>query len=437
MGNWHKKKRCSRKGNDGMLMERILSRENMLSALKRVEKNKGSHGVDGMPVQKLRKHIVEHWEEVKAELLMGTYQPLPVRRVEIPKPDGGVRLLGIPTVMDRFIQQAIAQVLNPIYDPTFSEHSYGFRPDRSAHGAVRKAKGYIEEGHRWVVDMDLEKFFDRVNHDRLMGTLAKRIQDKRVLKLIRAYLKSGIMIHGVVTRNEEGTPQGGPLSPLLSNIVLDELDKELEKRGHRFVRYADDCNIYVKTRRAGLRVLQSVTTFIERKLKLRVNQEKSAVDRPWKRKFLGFSFTNGKVLKVRIHKKSIERMKKRIREITSRKKPYTMEYRIGKLNQYLKGWCGYFALADTPSILKHLDSWIRRRLRMCMWKDWKNPRTRVRKLIGIGVPQWKAYEWGNSRKGYWRVSNSPIMHRTLGNSFWSSQGLESLYFRYESLRQSS
>jgi group II intron reverse transcriptase/maturase len=420
-----------------MLMEQILSRENLIRALNRVVRNKGSHGVDEMPVQNLRAHVIEHWDTMKRELLAGTYQPQPVRRVEIPKPDGGVRLLGIPTVIDRFIQQAIAQVLSSIYDPTFSDHSYGFRPKRSAHGVVKKAKGYIAEGNRWVVDIDLEKFFDRVNHDKLMGLLAKRIEDKRLLKLIRKYLKTGIMINGVVMNSEEGTPQGGPLSPLLSNIVLDELDKELEKRGHQFVRYADDCNIYVKTPKAGNRVMKSVTSFIEGKLKLKVNVNKSAVDRPWKRKFLGFSFTNHTEPKVRIAKASVNRMKDKIRDITSRKKPYSMEVRIKKLNQYLTGWCGYFALADTPSIFKKLESWIRRRLRMCMWKDWKKPSTKVRKLIGLDIPKGKAYEWGNSRKSYWRISKSPVLHRALGNSYWSSQGLKSLIARYETLRYSS
>ncbi|VEF46750.1 transposase [Bacillus freudenreichii] len=420
-----------------MLMERILSRENLLSALKRVERNKGSHGVDEMPVQNLRKHILEHWESMKMELFQGTYEPQPVRRVEIPKPDGGVRLLGIPTVTDRLIQQAIAQVLTSLYDPTFSDHSYGFRPNRSAHDAIRRAKGYIQGGYRWVIDIDLEKFFDKVNHDRLMGTLAKRIEDRRLLRLIRKYLKSGIMIDGVVTNSEEGTPQGGPLSPLLSNIVLDELDKELEERGHKFVRYADDCNIYVKTKKAGNRVMSSVTSFIEGKLKLKVNPNKSEVDRPWKRKFLGFSFTNGKEAKVRIAKESVKRFKNKIREITSRKKPYPMDYRIKKLNQYLMGWCGYFALADTPSLFIKFDSWIKRRLRMCIWKNWKKPRTKVRKLIGLGVPIGKAYEWGNSRKSYWRISKSPILHRTLGNSYWNSQGLKSLISRYEVLRHQS
>ncbi|AIM15820.1 DNA polymerase [Bacillus sp. X1(2014)] len=420
-----------------MLLNQILSRENMLLALQRVEKNKGSHGVDMMPVQNLRQHIVENWISIKEAILKGTYEPMPVRRVEIPKPDGGVRLLGIPTVTDRLIQQAIAQVLSRIYDPMFSEHSYGFRSNRSAHDAVRKAKGYIRDGYRWVVDMDLEKFFDRVNHDRLMSTLAKTIKEKPLLKLIRKYLQAGVMINGVVSRIEEGTPQGGPLSPLLSNIVLDELDKELEKRGHKFVRYADDCNIYVKSKRAGERTMASVKRFIEGKLRLKVNEKKSAVDRPWKRKFLGFSFTPSKEPKVRIAKQSLKRMKKKVREITSRKMPYPMEYRIKKLNQYLLGWCGYFALVDTKSIFEDLDGWIRRRLRMCLWKNWKTSKTRIRNLIKLGVPEWKAYEWGNSRKGYWRISKSPILHRTLGNSYWSNQGLKSLQKRYEFLRHLS
>ncbi|MEK4495884.1 group II intron reverse transcriptase/maturase [Ureibacillus sp. FSL W8-0352] len=420
-----------------MLLNQILSRENMLQALKRVEQNKGSHGVDVMPVQNLRQHIVENWLSIKEAILKGTYEPMPVRRVEIPKPDGGVRLLGIPTVTDRLIQQAIAQVLSKVYDPTFSENSYGFRPNRSAHDAVRKAKEYIRDGYRWVVDMDLEKFFDKVNHDRLMGTLAKRIQDKPLLKLIRKYLQSGVMINGVVSSTLEGTPQGGPLSPLLSNIVLDELDKELERRGHKFVRYADDCNIYVKSKRAGLRTMASIQRFIEGKLRLKVNEKKSAVDRPWKRKFLGFSFTYHKEPKVRIAKESLKRMKNKVREITSRKMPYPMEYRIQKLNQYLMGWCGYFALADTKSIFPELDKWIRRRLRMCLWKNWKKPKTKIRNLIQLGVPQWQAYEWGNTRKSYWRISNSPILHRTLGNSYWRNQGLKSLEARYENLRQLS
>jgi RNA-directed DNA polymerase len=418
-----------------MLMEMILSRENLIEALKRVEKNKGSHGIDGMSVKSLRRHLYENWDTLCDSLRKGTYQPNPVRRVEIPKPNGGVRLLGIPTVIDRFIQQAIAQVLTPLFDPTFSEHSYGFRPNRRGHDAVRKARGYISEGYRWVIDMDLEKFFDKVNHDKLMGILANRIQDLLVLKLIRKYLQAGIMINGVVYDAEEGTPQGGPLSPLLSNILLDKLDKELERRGHKFVRYADDCNIYMKSKKAGERVMNSITCFIEQKLKLKVNRGKSAVDRPWKRKFLGFSFTVNKKPKIRIANESIKRLKAKVRNLTSRSKPIHMEVRIEKLNQYLTGWCGYFALADTPSKFKEFDEWMRRRLRMIEWKQWKNPKTRVRKLKSLGVPDHKAYEWGNSRKKFWRIASSPILHKTLDNSYWSNRGLKSLYQRYEFLRQ--
>jgi group II intron reverse transcriptase/maturase len=420
-----------------MLLNQILSRQNMLLALKRVEQNKGSHGVDMMPVQNLRQHILENWRSIKEAILKGTYEPMPVRRVEIPKPDGGIRLLGIPTVTDRLIQQAISQVLSMVYESMFSEHSYGFRPNRSAHDSVRKAKEYIKEGNRWVVDMDLEKFFDKVNHDRLMSTLAKRIHDKTLLKLIRKYLQAGVMINGVVSITDEGTPQGGPLSPLLSNIVLDELDKELEARRHKFVRYADDCNIYVKSKRAGERTMASIQRFVEGKLRLKVNEEKSAVERPWRRKFLGFSFTSSRKPKVRIAKQSLKRMKMKVREITSRKMPYSMEHRLKKLNQYLTGWCGYFALADTPSVFEGLDGWIRRRLRMCLWKEWKKPKTKIRNLVKLGAPHWKAYEWANSRKGYWRITNSPILHRTLDNSYWRSRGLRSLLDRYKFLRYQS
>jgi len=325
------------------MLERILSRENLIQALTRVEGNKGSHGVDEMPVQNLRAHILEHWTTIRGQLEKGTYYPQPVRRVEIPKPNGGKRKLGIPTVMDRFLQQAIAQVLTDIYDPTFSQHSYGFRPKRRGHDAVREARNYIKQGYRWVVDMDLEKFFDKVNHDRLMRTLSQRINDSRVLKLIRRYLQAGVMEDGIVRPNTEGAPQGGPLSPLLSNIVLDELDKELEKRGLHFVRYADDCNIYVRSKRAGLRVMKSITKFIEGKLKLKVNEQKSAVDRPWKRKFLGFSFTVHKEKpKIRVSKESVQRFKQRIRELTSRRKSMNMKDRIEKLNRYLVGWLGYY-----------------------------------------------------------------------------------------------
>ncbi|XJZ26643.1 group II intron reverse transcriptase/maturase [Bacillota bacterium Lsc_1132] len=417
-----------------MLMERVVSNENVLRAAERVVKNKGSHGVDGMDVKYLQTHLHKNWRQIRQELLEGTYQPQPVRRVEIPKPGGGKRKLGIPTVTDRFIQQAIAQVLTSIYDPTFSKRSFGFRPGKRAHDAVKLAQSYIEEGYRWVVDMDLEKFFDKVNHDRLMTTLSQKIKEPNLLRLIRRYLQAGVMEQGLVSPNTEGTPQGGPLSPLLSNIVLDELDKELEKRGHKFVRYADDCNIYVRSRRAGERVMKAITFFIEKKLKLKVNQKKSAVDRPWKRKFLGFSFTSNKrTPKIRLAKTTVQRFKNRIRELTSRRKSMKMEDRIQKLNQYLVGWIGYYQLIDTPTKLKELEGWLNRRLRMILWKEWKNPRTRVRNLKKLGAGD-KAYEWGNSRKGYWRIAKSPILHKTLGNAYWRDQGLRSLTARYEQLR---
>lgn len=407
----------------------------MLAALHRVEANKGSHGVDGMSVKDLREHIKQNWLTIRESIENGTYQPSPVRRVEIPKPNGGTRLLGIPTVTDRLIQQAIMQVLTPLFDPTFSEHSYGFRPQRRGHDAVRKARHYMQEGYRIVVDIDLEKFFDRVHHDRLMAKLAEKISDKILLKLIRKYLQSGVMVNGLVQPTVEGAPQGGPLSPLLSNIVLDELDKELESRGLHFVRYADDCNIYVKTWKAGYRVMRSVTQFIEKKLKLKVNQAKSAVDRPWKRKFLGFTFSwDKKFPKVKISKQSLQRVKAKIKAITSRKMPIPMEMRIKELNQYLTGWCGYYALADTTNVFQQLDEWTRRRLRMCMWKQWKLPRTKVRMLISLGVSKQKAYEWGNTRKKYWRIACSPILHTALNNQYWLSKGLKSLSDRYKLLR---
>lgn len=417
------------------MLEQILSRENLLLALKRVEDNKGSHGVDGMPVQNLRAHIMEHWTTLREEIQEGTYQPHPVRRVEIPKPNGGKRKLGIPTVLDRLIQQAIAQILTKEYDPTFSKHSYGFRPNKRGHDAVREARDYIKQGYRWVIDMDLEKFFDKVNHDRLMRTLSRRIQDPNLLKLIRRYLQAGVMEGGLVQPNTEGAPQGGPLSPLLSNIVLDELDKELEERGLRFVRYADDCNIYVRSRRAGRRVMDNITNFIQKKLKLKVNEEKSAVDRPWKRKFLGFSFTLHKENpKIRVSKESIKRFKQRVRELTSRRKSMSMTDRIEKLNRYLVGWLGYYQLAETPSIFKGLDGWIRRRLRMIRWKEWKKTKTKFKNLRKLGINKAKAWEWANTRLGYWRIANSPILNRALNDRYWTAQGLKSLRHRYQTKR---
>jgi len=413
------------------MLEMILDRENMKEAYKRVVANKGSHGVDGMEVDELLPYLKENWPTIKQQLLEGKYKPQPVLRVEIPKPDGGTRLLGIPTVLDRLIQQAIAQILSGIYDHTFSDNSYGFRPRRSAKDAVIAAEVYINEGCTWVVDIDLEKFFDRVNHDILMSKLEKRIGDKRVLKLIRRYLESGVMINGIKVATEEGTPQGGPLSPLLANIMLDELDKELERRGHKFCRYADDCNIYVKSRSAGNRVMKSIKKFIETKLKLKVNETKSAVDRPWKRKFLGFSFyTKENEVRIRIHEKSIKRFKEKIREITNRNKGISMEYRIRRLNQITTGWVNYFGLADAKGIMKALDEWIRRRLRACIWKQWKKIKTKYDNLLKLGVEKQKAWAYANTRKGYWRISNSQILNMTLTNKYFEDIGYRSLSKRY-------
>jgi RNA-directed DNA polymerase len=418
------------------MLEQILSRENMTEAYKRVVANRGSHGIDGMGVDELLPYLKENWATIKQQLLEGKYKPQPVRRVEIPKPDGGVRQLGIPTVLDRLIQQAIAQVLNRVYNHTFSSSSYGFRPGCSAKDAVLAAEAYINDGYTWVVDIDLEKFFDRVNHDILMSKLAKRIGDKRVLKLIRMYLESGVMINGVKVSTEEGTPQGGPLSPLLANTMLDELDKELERRGHNFCRYADDCNIYVRSRSAGNRVMRSIKRFIENKLKLKVNETKSAVDRPWSRKFLGFSFYRSKgKIRIRIHEKTIKRFKEKVREITNRNKGISMGYRIERLNQITTGWVNYFGLADAKGRMKALDEWIRRRLRACIWKQWKKIKTRHDNLVKLGLADNEAWKFANTRKGYWRISNSQILNITLTNKYFESIGYKSLYDRYQVVHQ--
>lgn len=419
------------------LMEQVVERNNLLQALYRVEKNKGAAGVDGMAIKSLRPFLMDNWIRIREALLNGTYQPLPVRRVEIPKPDGGMRLLGIPTVVDRLIQQALLQVLTPIFDPRFSPLSFGFRRGYSAHQAVKQAQSFIREGFRFIVDMDLEKFFDRVNHDILMSKLAKRIEDKRILKLIRGYLQAGIMVNGICVASEEGTPQGGPMSPLLANIMLDDLDKELMIRGHRFVRYADDCNIYVQSRRAGERVLQSVKTFVETRLKLKVNMEKSAVDRPWKRKFLGFSFTLNKEPRLRLAPKTVKRFKEKVRELTKRSRGQSLEKRIRDLNVYLQGWSGYFRIAETRSVFQTLDEWTRRRLRMCLLKQWKNSKTKKRNLVALGIPRDWATLIGGSRKGYWRLSKSPQMNKALGLAFWRSQGLKSLVERFDAFRSTT
>jgi RNA-directed DNA polymerase len=416
------------------LLENALEAKNMHEALKRVEGNKGAAGTDGMEVKDLRPYLKEHWQEIKGQLLEGTYKPKPVRRAEIPKPDGGVRFLGIPCVIDRLIQQSLLQVLTPIFDPGFSEYSCGFRPGRSAHQAVQKAKEYVGEGYTYVVDLDLEKFFDRVNHDALMARVARKVEDKRVLKLIRAYLNSGIMVDGVCIRTEEGTPQGGPLSPLLSNVMLDDLDKELEKRGHRFVRYADDCNIYVKSQRAGERVMRSVKRFLGERLKLKVNEAKSAVDKVNERKFLGFTLSGGKRSRIRIASKALERLKDRIRELTRRSWGIRMAERIRRLNVYLRGWIGYYRLAESLSVLNQLDGWIRRRLRVCLLKQWKRPKARWRNLVKLGVSEEWAYMISGSRKGCYRLSLTHQLNKALGLEYWKKQGLLSLAETYLNIR---
>jgi Retron-type reverse transcriptase len=408
------------------LMEEVCNRENLKRALRRVKANKGSPGIDGMKVGELPSYLKQHWPAMREQLLSGTYQPQPVRRVEIAKPDGGVRKLGIPTVLDRFLQQAVMQVLQSRWDRTFSEHSHGFRPQRSAHQAVAKAQQYIARGHCWVVDLDLEKFFDRVNHDRLMAAIAWRVSDKRMLKLIRAFLESGVMENGLVSPVEEGTPQGGPLSPLLSNLVLDELDRELERRQHRFVRYADDCNIYVASERAGKRVMQSVTRFIRRRLKLKVNEAKSAVARPQQRKFLGFSFTRGAIVKRRIAPKALLRCKQRVRELTRRTRGISLEQMMKELASYLRGWKGYFDYCQTPSVLQRLEEWIRRRLRSVIWKQWKRGSVRFARLRHRNVGPDLAAQTAGSPHGPWRLANSPALQYAFPVAYFEALGLPRL-----------
>ena len=410
-------------------MEAVCNRENLWKALKRVQANKGSAGIDGMTVKQLPAYLAQHWPALRAQLLQGTYQPQPVKRAEIPKPDGGVRKLGIPTVLDRFIQQAVMQVLQEQWDRTFSGHSYGFRPGRSAHQAVAAAQRHIADGYRWVVDIDLEKFFDRVNHDRLMAAVAKRVGDKRLLRLIRAFLNAGVMENGLVSPTDEGTPQGGPLSPLLSNLVLDELDRELEKRGHRFVRYADDCNIYVQSERAGQRVMASVERFLSRRLKLKVNAAKSAVARPWERKFLGFAFTANRQPKRRIAPKALARLTQKVRELTRRTRGISVAKIVEQLATYLRGWGSYFGFCQTPSVLGDLNSWIHRRLRSFQWKQWKRGRRRYAELRRLGVSKDLAAKTAGSSHGPWRLSRSPALSHALPNAFWSKLGLPHLAAR--------
>lgn len=409
----------------------VLNPTNLRAAHEQVVRNKGSAGIDKMPVSELRTYLNKEWETLKVGIQQGTYQPQAVRRVEIPKPNGGVRLLGIPTVTDRFVQQSIAQVLSQHYDPQFSEFSYGFRPHRSCHDAIDTALDYLNAGYEYVVEIDLSKFFDRVNHDRLMYKLSTQISDKALLKLIRKYLQSGVMIAGVVHKTEEGTPQGGNLSPILSNIVLDELDKELEKRGHKYVRYADDISIFVKSRRAGERVLSSVSGFIESRLKLKVNHDKSGVKHYRKGGLLGFGFyKDAKGIQCRISEKSYQRFRRKLKRFTSRSWSVTFDFRMDYINWLITGWISYYGKAKGRAKLRRIDEWLRRRLRMCIWKQWKKVGKRMRSLIQLGASRQKAYEWANTRKSYWRVSKSPILQRTITNARLEQRGYHSIVKKY-------
>lgn len=419
------------------MIEAVVARENLLKAYTQVLSNKGAPGIDGMSVEQLQPYLQAHWAQIKECLLNDTYQPQAVRCVEIPKPSGGMRQLGIPTVLDRLIQQALHQVLSPLFEPNFSETSYGFRPGRSAQQAVAQARVYVAEGRRWVVDLDLEKFFDRVNHDILLSRLARQISDKRVLRLIRRYLQAGLMIGGVVSPRAEGTPQGGPLSPLLSNVLLDELDKELERRGHKFCRYADDCNIYVPSKAAGERVLQSVTKFLAERLRLRVNLEKSAVARPWERKFLGYSMTWHKQPRLKVAAESVRRLKARVRMILREGKGRSLSQVIEDLNQLLRGWMGYFRLAEVKGIFEELDGWLRRKLRCLLWRQWKRAFTRARNLMKRGLEKLRAWKSATNGHGAWWNAGASPMNEALPKSYFDRLGLISLLAQQRKLQFST
>lgn len=419
------------------LWDDVFAAPNIERAIRRVERNGGAPGIDGVPTDQLRSHWRKQWPAIREALDAGTYRPAPVRRVEIPKPGGGTRALGVPTVQDRVIQQAIAQVLTPIFDPAFSEHSFGFRPNRSAHQAVNAARRFVQDGSGYVVDFDLESFFDRINHDMLMARIARKVKDKQVLRLIRAFLNAGVMDQGVCVRTEEGTPQGGPLSPLLANIALDDLDVELGRRGYRFVRYADDVTIYVQSERAGQRVFEGISAFIEKRLKLRVNRSKSGVAPATRAHLLGFGlFKRKDRIGVRIDPKAKRKAKDRIRRLTARTWGVSMGRRIREINDYIRGWTGYFALADTPSVFDELDQWLRRRLRQTRWKQWKRIRTKVRMLRSLGIPKQKAYEWANTRKGSWRIAGSAPLQRAMPTAHWQSLGLVGFTQSYRHVRES-
>jgi RNA-directed DNA polymerase len=406
------------------LMEEVLESENLKRAYQRVVQNKGAAGVDKLTVDDLKPYLAANWKRIRNELLEGRYVPKEVRRVAIPKNTGGVRQLGIPSVVDRFIQQALQQVLQKHFDDGFSQYSYGFRPGKSQHQAVKQAQEYVCSGLTYVVDMDLEKFFDTVNHDVLMGRLAGRITDKRVLKLLRAFLNSGMVEEGLVTPTEEGVPQGGPLSPLLSNFLLDELDKELERRKLHFVRYADDCNIYVSSKRAGERVMDSITRYLAKKLRLKVNMAKSAVGRPWERKFLGFTFSRGTMPKRRIAPVALLRLKQKLKEMTQRNRGNSLEQVVQELRTYMTGWYNYFKFCETPTVLDRTEKWLRHRLRCMVWKRWKSSSTRFQRLRDLGLSVLDATEGaGDGSRGPWRMGASPPMHKALSKRYFRCLGL--------------
>ena len=409
------------------LLEKILSKDNLNLAYKRVKANKGASGIDDMQVDELLQYLKENGEQIKEDIRKGEYNPKAVRRVEIPKADGSKRKLGIPTAVDRVIQQAIAQQLSEIYEPIFSENSYGFRPNRSCHDAILKAKEIMNNGYKWVVDLDLEKFFDTVNQDLLISIIRRTVNEDKVVSLIRKYLQAGVLVNGVFEKTEKGTPQGGNISPILSNIMLNELDKELEKRDLQFVRYADDCIIFIKSKKSAERVMENITKFIEKKLRLKVSRKKSKVDRPWRIKYLGNSFyqSKGKV-EIRIHPKSIEKFKDKIREITSKSNAMSMEVRYKKLKQVIRGWVNYFKIANMGKIVQKLDKWIRRRIRMCYWKEWKKIKTKHDNLVKLGIENHEAWEFANTRKAYWRIADTPFMHRALNNKTLEKLGYTSL-----------
>ncbi|MBU5612062.1 group II intron reverse transcriptase/maturase [Geomonas sp. Red51] len=419
------------------LMEEVVSRGNMMKALNRVVSNKGAAGVDGMTTGRLKEYLQREWPRMKEELLTGRYQPQPVRKVEIPKPGGGVRMLGIPTVVDRLIQQALYQELGPLFETGFSASSYGFRPGKSAHHAVKAARSHVASGLRWVVDIDLAQFFDRVNHDILMSRVARKVKDKRVLLLIRRYLQAGLFEGGIISPRSEGTPQGGPLSPLLSNILLDELDKELEKRGHSFCRYADDANVYVRTKRSAQRVMSSLTMFLETRLKLTVNQAKSAVDRPWNRQFLGYGMSNHRTPQIKVGGKSLERLKSKLREIGRKGRGRNVKRVIEELTPVLRGWSTYFKLSQVKKPFEEVDGWLRRKLRCIMWRQWKRPSTRARKLIQRGLSEERAWMSAQNGRGPWWNSGASHMNQAFDRSYFTKLGLISLLSQFHRFERST